>query len=922
MTYFFEKTNRQQEDLQTNRLSTKLPTMFFEDFVKHCSAPKDNPKDFRKNMVVLPTQRLCQKWDFEFVQKFGAVLPPQFFTWHQWLDWLISKDFLESPIPEIATPLQTQFLLTKILEADKARKDKQQFDLFRPQLVKEFLGLRRDLLGSNLGTSSLNQLKQNIEELHFAHENAEKLAAQRLESTYALNQLLDNALQINGKICSDSYLRKTQLEILKPETMVRLKEYLLNQNHFMHFYGLSTLNSLGYQILEAAQTLPNIFVHKSSTHASEFTTEFKVTKELTTETNLVLWSCEDAYAEAHKAVQQVSAWLKPTANNKYLPAKTICIAMMDEKLYGDPLAEIFSQEKFNNISRNHAIGSLWRITRLGRLLDLLNNIYFSDNADLFFIEEFCKQNGYGELAFIEPTTLQKASWKRLSEIFPELMWEPFQKEVESLSSSIWEKPYVDSIKTILPLFAESQVHPQGSLLEGVQILRFSELRFQRFEKVFVLGANEGNLPSAAPNLQLISHRMRRRMLLPSPEDKIALEWKHFHHLVEATSELHFSFPRFLAGKKEGVPARFLNRLEGIELKQAQPTHNLELVKTPPERLDNPHFDLKVETLSPSAVDDLLRCPLRLMMRRTGVDTFIPANTKMDPRKEGELLHKLLETALSGRWGAKVLVPGAPKALAQETTKELLQKRLLENLQTSLNYCQSKPATHLDPWTVWQLQQHSFRAWAEFVSDLWEASASENFWRNLCTEKEWNAYILPNEKSATNQNLNKTLHFSGRLDLCHPSSELSVLIDYKRSVRQTRKDLSLGKYSQLAIYALALQQNISKSEKLDSVDFDQKPTLVGYWDILKGTWHPMNTPQGKQQDLETYSKLIGNKKQIAGGSLTEILATIKSRLKTRLDTYEQSGYRVQIDPSDCGYCEYSGVCRRNEPKFVEHKENQI
>ncbi|MEZ4686121.1 MAG: PD-(D/E)XK nuclease family protein [Bacteroidia bacterium] len=80
-------------------------------------------------------------------------------------------------------------------------------------------------------------------------------------------------------------------------------------------------------------------------------------------------------------------------------------------------------------------------------------------------------------------------------------------------------------------FKRARIPFEGEPLEGLQIMGFLETRNLDFERVIMLGVNEGKLPSTAAGNSFIPYHLRRGFGMPTFEQKDAIFAYHFFRLM-------------------------------------------------------------------------------------------------------------------------------------------------------------------------------------------------------------------------------------------------------------------------------------------------------------------------------------------------------------------------------------------------------
>ena len=97
---------------------------------------------------------------------------------------------------------------------------------------------------------------------------------------------------------------------------------------------------------------------------------------------------------------------------------------------------------------------------------------------------------------------------------------------------------------------------EGTPVKGLQVLGFLETRNLRFDRVFILDANEEVLPDTKKDDTLLPFRAREILGLPTYQDRDALVAYYFETLLQGADEVHLFFIE--NDKKER--SRFVERL--------------------------------------------------------------------------------------------------------------------------------------------------------------------------------------------------------------------------------------------------------------------------------------------------------------------------------------------------------------------------
>jgi hypothetical protein len=198
----------------------------------------------------------------------------------------------------------------------------------------------------------------------------------------------------------------------------------------------------------------------------------------------------------------------------------------------------------------------------------------------------------------------------------------------------------------------------GNPTNGLQIMGLLETRLMDFERVFVLGFNEGKLPGTNPVKSIIPMDLRYGLGLPSTRDKQGIYAHHFYRLLHHSREMFITYTTAVEQISSNEASRYLLQLQ-LELSKINPNIKLkhhfytipfpELTELPAnvvskkpeiiERLDS-FFE---KSISASALNKYLTCPLDFYYRylvefgeEKAVEEGVESNTF------GSFIHKTLE----------------------------------------------------------------------------------------------------------------------------------------------------------------------------------------------------------------------------------------------------------------------------------------
>ena len=101
----------------------------------------------------------------------------------------------------------------------------------------------------------------------------------------------------------------------------------------------------------------------------------------------------------------------------------------------------------------------------------------------------------------------------------------------------------------------------GNPVDGLQIMGLLETRLLDFERILILGMNEGNLPPTNIIDTFIPMDLRKYLCLPLPRDKQGLFAHHFYRLLHQSKELFITYSSTGESIGGAEPSRYLIQLE-------------------------------------------------------------------------------------------------------------------------------------------------------------------------------------------------------------------------------------------------------------------------------------------------------------------------------------------------------------------------
>lgn len=454
--------------------------------------------------------------------------------------------------------------------------------------------------------------------------------------------------------------------------------------------------------------------------------------------------------------------------------------------------------------------------------------------------------------------------------------------LNKLTKSLLKDEIFSNSKDLFDLFRhiakEEHIPFKGIPLKGLQILGILETRCLNFNKVFLLRANEGILPSVKPYDSLLPLPLRNALGIPSHYQNEEIYRYHFNHLISCAQEVHIFYQenekesrsRFIESlvweeeKKKGHIGSLKAR--AVELNISLGSSSCFEVAKNQEILDILH---KIN-FSATALNSYLACPIQFyftnVLEIKEKEKFLG---DVDTARIGVILHKVMEKLYQPFIGKGILGKNEYAYLEKELNK-ILEAVFLEN------FAELRGEPYL-------LKEMAFRHLKKYI-----LSEKEKFMDNISiisTEETLSFFLEINEYP---------ICLRGRADRIDRLGEEYIIIDYKAGnisrhsskifskILPSRKEMKEEIISlQLPLYALLYQQAHSISpnkinSKLISLQTAKDKILF------------------KEEDRQEFLENI-------------FLPTIKNLIKEILNP--KIPFVSDYKSKECQYCPYPTFCRK-------------
>lgn len=241
-------------------------------------------------------------------------------------------------------------------------------------------------------------------------------------------------------------------------------------------------------------------------------------------------------------------------------------------------------------------------------------------------------------------------------------------------------------------WAKKSIAFHGNPTKGLQIMGLLETRLLDFERIFVLGMNEGNLPATNPIDSIIPMDLRYGLGLPTMREKQGLFAHHFYRLLHVAKQVTITYSTASDILKSSEPSRYLMQLE-MELQRVNPLvkiHKKFYATAFPDASELHSLEVEKESLilhqlnryfsrniSSSALSKYLACPLDFYYRY--IAEFGEEDTveeELESQNMGKIIHDTLEQlylpfAERTKTGEEVQPPPGP--LSVNAVEEMVVK---------------------------------------------------------------------------------------------------------------------------------------------------------------------------------------------------------------------------------------------------------
>ena len=113
---------------------------------------------------------------------------------------------------------------------------------------------------------------------------------------------------------------------------------------------------------------------------------------------------------------------------------------------------------------------------------------------------------------------------------------------------------------LIKVIKTSKLHFAGEPLEGIQVMGLLESRAIDFDEVFILSANESELPSSTSQNSFIPFDAKLKFNIRTYLDMDAMSSNTFFNLIKRVRKTHIIYNQDISSFSSGEPSRFINQL--------------------------------------------------------------------------------------------------------------------------------------------------------------------------------------------------------------------------------------------------------------------------------------------------------------------------------------------------------------------------
>ena len=457
------------------------------------------------------------------------------------------------------------------------------------------------------------------------------------------------------------------------------------------------------------------------------------------------------------------------------------------------------------------------------------------------------------------------------------------------------------IQLIQQLIQTTSIPFHGEPAAGLQIMGVLESRNLDFRHVLLLSCNEGKLPKGVNDASFIPYAIRKAYGLTTIDNKVAIFSYYFHALLQRATDITICYNNSTDDGHTGEMSRFMlqllieypHKVNRVSLKSGQKQILLQ-PKTRTKDDDIMQALNKFTSLSPSAINRYMRCPLQFYY------CYILGLREPNETEEGEIDDRLFGNIFHR--AAQLLYDQLGKNIRQEMLNHLLRNpRQIEIFvdQALADEMPNLPINRLNGLQI--IKRQVIISYLERLLQIDEQLAP--------------FYIIGNEEKVytsitfTTSQGNRTIRIGGSIDRLDQvndpqTGEQSIrVIDYKTGSKLPKKEVGefaeifnpeniRDKHTDYYLQTMIYSYIVSKDRALNPLNLPVKPGLLFIQRTKKEDYDPtIKINRKKVSDIREYATELQE-------SLAKLIAEIFE---------PQNPFTPTVDRRHCVNCSYRQLC---------------
>ncbi len=409
--------------------------------------------------------------------------------------------------------------------------------------------------------------------------------------------------------------------------------------------------------------------------------------------------------------------------------------------------------------------------------------------------------------------------------------------------------------------------------QSVMLSGLSQTPLARFDALVIAAVEKEHLPGTPPATPFFNDSVRRELGLPTADTHLAERYYHFRRLLECAPHILLTHRRQHDGE-EIAPSPWLELLQAF------------------------HQQAYGGTLVDKALNGLLANPQSLMVQR---QLSLPPRSRMPqpalqpaliPSRYSASAYQQLMDCPYQFFAARGLGLAAPEAIREALEKSDYGERVHRCLQAFHGNVAELPGPYSGSWEA-KRRDDAIQLLNEISEAVFAKDLEDNFLHRGWLQR-WVAQIpayidwqmeraecwrvAEVEQQVEQQQAVAGVSLHGRLDRCDTNGEQLAIVDYKTGQSPDFEEVLSGEAIQLPFYALLAETSEQKVERVEYLPLDERK--VAGKSVLE------------EQALWDLSHDVGQR-----------LGILQKQM------HEGVGLPAWGDELTCGYCQMSGVCRR-------------